>query len=143
MKKIATLVLALALSVSANSEEKQTSTDAFRGETQYRLLMCQLQVKIAINKIELGESNGLAGVGDCIKNAKASVKKVFGPALKVASKGPVASKLIKDYYASWLTTIDGVLPGTSERKVDYERRQLAAESKSDEYWNRFEVEAGL
>ena len=112
----------MAISANAYSEEKQTPTDAFRGETQHQLFMCRIQEKIAANKIEMGETGALSGLGECIKNGKLEVKKTFAPALKVVAKNSAASKILKDYYGAWLTALNGVMPDPGERKIDYERR---------------------
>jgi hypothetical protein len=142
-KIIPTLALVIVALPGIAAEEKQTPTDAFRGQTQHQMLMCQTEEKIAVNKAELGEEGGIAKVGSCIKNAKVEAKKAFGPALKVVAKNREATKLLKDYYAAWITAINGIIPGASETKGGYSRRQAAAEEKYDAIWNRFEVEAGL
>lgn len=144
MKKIALLVAFLTLCISALAEEKQTPADAFRGETQFRAMMCQIKVRTASSKIELGQTVAPEdSPGKCIKDGKASVKKFYAKALSTVSRNPAASRMLKEYYAVWLTAIDGLLPGVSESKNAYGQRQAAIEARYDELWKRFEIEAGI
>jgi hypothetical protein len=144
MKKIALFVTCAILCLNAFAEETRTPTDAFRGETQYHAMMCQLKVRSMSNKIELEQAiEPEDSPGKCIKDGKASAKKFYAKALSSVSKNPAASRLLKDYYAVWLTAINGVLPNVSETKVAYGRRQEAIEARYDEIWNRFEIEAGI
>lgn len=144
MKKAVVLVAFATICMGAIAEEKQTPTDAFRGETQFRIMMCQIKVRSNSNKIELGQSIAPEdSPGKCIKDGKDSAKKFYAKASAAVAKKPTAVKILKDYYAVWLTAIEGVLPGTSESKGEYGRRQAAIESRYDELWNRFEVEAGI
>jgi uncharacterized low-complexity protein len=140
-------VILTALSLSAASPlfaaEKRSPTDEFRGQTQYQIMMCSLKVKLSISEAQLGTTKPENDPAKCIKEGKAEVKKVFPAALKSVSKNPVAGRLIKDYYAAWLTAFDAILPRPDDLKVDYERRQAANEAKYDEVWNRLEIEAGL
>lgn len=143
MRMILIAIVSSMMMSGAMAEEKQTPLDAFRGETQFRILMCKIKLKSSLLEAEAGNSVGIGQVGTCIKEGKADVKKKFAPALSSVAKKPAAGKLLKDYYASWLTAFNGIIPEASERKIDYDRRQSVAEAKSEEYWNRFEVEAGV
>ncbi|MCC2954532.1 hypothetical protein LK542_02755 [Massilia sp. IC2-477] len=129
--------------LSAQATEKQTPTDAFRGQTQYQIMMCSLKVKLFASKSTLGTATAEDDPAKCIKDGKAEVKKFYPAALKNVSKNPSATKLIKDYYAAWLTAFEAVPPRSDELRIDYERRQAASEAKYDEIWNRLEVEAGI
>jgi hypothetical protein len=144
MKRLFIAVLSLGIFASAAADEgKQNPLDQFREQTNYHLLMCRLKERLAINTSQLGEeSNPVAEIGACIRDAKSQAKRYFPAALKVASKQPAAGKLLKDYYASWLTSLNGVMPSPTERKIDYERRQDDADAKHDAIWNRLEVELG-
>lgn len=136
--------LSLLLAMPLSAEEKRSPTDEFRGQTQYQILMCGLKVKLALLRTEASTPQKTEDdPAKCIKDGKAEVKKTFPAALKSVAKNPTAAKLIKDYYASWLTAFDGLLPRAGDLKIDYERRQAANEAKYDEIWNRLEVEAGI
>lgn len=144
MRILAIIALTFAAGTVSATEEKQTPTDAFRGTTQFQILKCQLSTKSALLQVEMGQlENALPVISACLKEGRADVKKVYGPALAKVSKQPAAAKLLKDYYAAWLTAFDGVSPQPSDTKRSYQQRQEAAETRYDEIWNRFEIEAGL
>lgn len=144
MRKIWAIVGLLSIFSTANADEKQTPTDAFRGATQFHMLMCKIKTQTEINKVQLGEStNAVPAISSCIKEGRIGAKKAYPPALNAVSKRPAAAKLLKDYYAAWLTAFDSVIPAPNETKAHYEQRLVDAESKYDEIWNRLEIEAGL
>lgn len=137
------IVSSILLTQSSMAAEKQSPTDAFRGETQFQMLTCGLKVKISIQEAQLGKETTDNDPAKCVKDGKAKVKKLFPIALKSVSKSSAAGKLIKEYYAVWLTAFDAVLPRPGDLTIDYERRQAANEAKYDEAWNRLEIEAGI
>jgi hypothetical protein len=144
MKRAISVIAACMFLGQSHAEDKLPPLEGFREATTYQLLICRIKTKTALNKVELGSSeNAGAEIGACVKTGRSETKKFFGAALAKVSKKPAAAKLLKDYYGSWLTSLNGVMPEPGERKIDYERRQSAADTKSGEYWNRFEVEAGL
>lgn len=145
--RISSLTLAaisLALTLPLAAAEKRSPTDEFRGQTQYQIMACSLKVKLALLRTQAGTAQNVEDdPAKCIKDGKSEIKKVFPAALKSVAKSPTAGRLIKDYYASWLTAFDAILPRPDDLKIDYERRQAANEAKYDEIWNRLEVEAGI
>lgn len=144
MLKILAATTLLSIFAIGQAEEKQTPTDAFRGATQYHILICKIKTQTELNKVELGESaNAIEPIAACIKEGRAGAKKAYQPALSKVSKNPAAAKLLKDYYAAWLTSLEGVMPQPSETKLRYSQRLEASEAKYDEIWNRLAVEAGL
>jgi hypothetical protein len=138
---VAGIASATALSCLA-MEQKQTPAEAFREQTQYHMLICQSTKKIAEHKAELGEAVSPNELGNCIRKAKGEAKNAFAPALRVVSKNKTASKLLKDYYAEWIASMNGLVPGVNERDTDYAHRQQAAQASYDAVWSRFEVETG-
>lgn len=141
---LAASVLLTVVSLACAAEEKRTPVDEFRGTTQFQLLQCQIKAKTAFLKVELGESReAYSEIGTCLKEGRAEVKKLFPKAIAQVAKKPAASKLLKEYYAVWLTAFDGISPDASELKIAYDRRQGDASRKADEAWHRFEIEAGF
>jgi hypothetical protein len=144
MKKILFIIAAHLCFGQSLAGDKLPPVAGFREATSYHLLICRIETQTALNEVKLGTIDSpWAKIGACLKTGRSEAKKFFGPALAKVSKKPAASNLLKDYYGSWLTALNGVMPEPGERKIDYERRQSAADTKSDEYWNRFEVEAGI
>jgi hypothetical protein len=128
----------------ANAEETATPTDIFRGATQYQTLMCGIKAKIAFQEVELGKISDVYGpISECLKEGKLAVKKVFPKALAKANKKPVAAKLLKEYYSTWLTSFDAISPRTDDRVVDYKKRMADLDTKTDAAWNSFEIEYSM
>lgn len=125
-------------------EEKRNPVDEFRGTTQFHLLQCQIRAKTEFLKVESGASTeAYSEIGACLKKGRAEVKKLFPKANALVAKRPAASKLLKEYYAVWLSAFDGISPDINELKTTYDKRQGDASRKADEAWYRFEIEAGL
>jgi hypothetical protein len=141
--RLVILSVACLVTLSAHADDRQTPTYVFRGQTQYEIVKCQTEEKIAANKAELGSDDGFNEVGSCIVKAKTEARKDFAPALKSVSKNVTATKLLKDYYATWITAIDAVIPRPEETKEKYSARQAAQEEKYEAAWTRFEAEAGI
>jgi hypothetical protein len=121
--------------------------EAFYQETNGTIMLCQISEKTALNKAQLsgapdGLSQAVAEIGKCIREGKATVKAKWPAALALVSKKPTAAKLMKDYYASWISAMDGVMPGLSEPAGRYSQRQESMQAKYEEIWNRFEIESG-
>lgn len=135
---------ALAVGSANGEEKKQTPIEEFRGSTEFGLLSCQIVAKTAFLKVKHGELNEPnSAIGNCLKKERDDVKKLFSRAHDQVAKKPEASRYLKEYYAVWLTALNGILPSENERAIDYERRQGDASRKADEAWNRFEIETGL
>lgn len=134
----------LASSAIAEQSEKRTPIDEFRGTTQFQLMKCQLEAKIAFLKVEGGElQEAYSSIGSCQKDGRSEAKKTFQKANAKVAKNPSASKALKDYYAAWLSALNGITPEPSELKIVYDKRQGDASRRADELWGRFEIEAGL
>lgn len=116
--------------------------DVFREQSTYQIVNCQNVQKAMAIKPEVSYEQAIFEMAKCVKYGKAEVRKTFPAALAAAAKKPDAAKLLKDYYAAWITAIDGIMPNGRELKIAYEQRQIASESKCGEIWNRFEIEAG-
>jgi hypothetical protein len=147
MKKTVYVLLFMAFSASsafAEQTEKRTPIEEFRGATQFQLIKCKLEATSAILKVELGEINdAYSPIATCQKEGRAEIKKKFIKANAKLAHNTSASKILKDYYAAWLSAFNGITPEAGELKVVYEKRQSDLNRKADELWSRFEIEAGL
>jgi hypothetical protein len=144
MKKYWFAVALILAQPITHAEEKSDPLDTFRVQTQFQTLMCRMETHAAILQVQLGKlDDAVPAMRICIKKAKAELKNIYPAALKAVAKKPAAAKLLKDYYASSLTALEGVAPNTSETKQGYAVRQDAADAKNREVWNRFEIEAGI
>jgi len=90
-----------------------------------------------------GQAGTFDRVNECMESSRSLAKTLFPQALGTVSTKPEATKLLKEYYATWLTALNGVPPAIQERKTDYAQRQTLAEQKAEQAWNRFEIEADL
>lgn len=144
MKRIICVVAAYFWLGNALADGKLPPIESFRETTVYQLMMCRIETKTALLQAESGATNNpWEKINVCLKTGRSEAKKMFGPALAKVSKKPAASKLLKDYYAAWLTAFNGVSPDANERKIVYEQRQAHADTKQEEAWNRFEIESGI
>ena len=141
---IAAMIFVIAQITATAQEKKKTPLQEFGGTTHFHLMMCQIKARTAFSRVELGEiPEAQSPISACRTEAKDSVKVLFAPALAQVAKKPETSRLLKEYYAQWMTLLDGVSPDANERKISYERRQGEAARKLDEHWNRVAIEAGL
>lgn len=144
MKNIIFAIAACACFGQSVAEEKLPPIEGFREMTVYQLMMCRIETKTALLKVEAGITNNpWEKIGACLKTGRVEAKKMFGPALAKVSKKPAASRLLEDYYAVWLTAFNGISPDANERKSAYEQRQALGDTKQEEAWNRFEIESGF
>lgn len=131
-------------SVVYAEEDNRPPLEQFQGGTHFNLLNCQIAALTANAQIALGTlSEPYSTIGICVKEGKAAVKPLFPKAIAPFASKPEASKLLKEYYAQWLTAMDGIKPNIDEREVNYEARQKDGERKLNEAWHRFEIEAGI
>lgn len=138
MNKTFALAL-LAYSLHAGAEEKQLAPiDQFRLDTKVQLTLCRYDVKLGM---ALGDTNTIQ-IRKCFRDGKQKVKEAFAPALTSVRSNTSATAILKDFYASWITTFDALPTIGSESVARYDERQAAAETKVSELWNRLEIELG-
>lgn len=141
MKKLLITLSLVILHGAVMADEPKTPIEKFRGQTQYQSLICDLEAKLAFGKVDLGEIKTVyEPIGKCLNDGKLAVKTLFPKALASAAKKPSSVKLLKDYYAAWLTAFNSISPRADDRVVDYKSRQAIEESKVNAAWNRFEIE---
>lgn len=134
-------LMATASAVSAaEAPDNRTPLERYRGGTQFYLLSCSLSFKLATLKAEgdqsQDEKNDYAG---CITKGKTVSKSNLGKALRTVKK-PKAQEALKTYHVAFVSALEGIFPGTDERRISYEQRQQALKDKVTEAWARFEVE---
>jgi hypothetical protein len=142
MKRFLSLLIAIAGTGVASAEEpdKRTPLERYSGDGQFALVMCKLQLKTALLKADLGQAPDEKSdwIG-CIRQGKEQAKANLAAALRTVKKRK-AQEALKSYHVALVTAIDGIAPGADERKISYEQRQQALDTKVTEAWNRFEVE---
>lgn len=130
-------------------EDKRTPVEEFRYITKWSLTLCQAKAKSSFHKVEMAEFTGRPftyqeadlEIAACLKEERAEVKKLFPKALAQVVKKPAAAKLLKEYYAVWLTALDDIPLGASELMAAYYKRQNEASRIATDAWYRFEIEA--
>ena len=75
----------------------------------------------------------------CITKGKTASKQNLDAALKTVKK-PNAKEALKTYHVALVSALEGINPGSDERKINYEQRQQNLEGKMTEAWARFEIE---
>jgi serine/threonine-protein kinase RIO1 len=88
---------------------------------------------------QTGSSDSDGDYAGCIKKGKEAAKVSLDKALRTIRK-PKAQEALKSYHIAFVTALQGINPGSNERRMDYERRQQMLKDKAAEAWARFEVE---
>ena len=102
--------------------------------------MCKLGLQLALAKAELGQQQDeKSDYPGCIEQGKATAKLNLDKALRTLRKAK-AQEALKSFHVAFVGALEGVRPGSNERKISYEQRQQALEGKLTEAWARFEIE---
>jgi hypothetical protein len=134
------LILATALPAFAQEPDKRTPLERYEADSKVTLYMCKLTLKLALAKSEAGQSQDEQSDWiACIRNGKTTTKASFDKALTAVKKSK-AKEALKTYQVAYMAAIDGIAPGSDERKINYEQRQQSLEGKLTEAWARFEIE---
>ena len=126
--------------VMTASAAELTPAQQYRGLANGAIFMCKLNLQNALLNAQL--SNPLDEKSDyraCIATGKVTAKENFDKAMKTVKK-PQAKEALKTYHVALVSAFDGIVPGTDERKINYERRQQDLDGKLTEAWARFEIE---
>jgi hypothetical protein len=141
-------LFAVALNAAAAEEpDKRPPIDKYYGKTQSQLAMCQMGFRTATYQAELIALGGTvpesaSGGGDfrgCISKGKAEARADLDKALRTVKKAK-AQEALKAYHVAFVTALEGIVPGSDERRINYEQRQQSLDGKVTEAWARFEVE---
>ena len=141
-------LLAVTLNAAAAEEpDKRPPIDKYYSNSSFQLTICKATFKLAQSQAELATAGGTVketpGVSSdfrgCIANGKAEAKANLDKALRTVKKAK-AQEALKAYHVAFVTALEGIVPGSAERRISYEQRQQALEGKVTEAWARFEVE---
>ena len=125
---------------AADVSDKRSPLDRYRNGVNFSILMSQLTLKNALLRDEIGSAQDEnTDYASRIKKGKEEGKINFNKALSTVKK-PAAREALKSYQVAFISALEGIRPGLDERKISYEVRQQALETKLSEAWARFEVE---
>jgi len=144
MKLIFTLAVVAMFAISsafaADKPDEGTPLERYQGDAGRALFMCKLTLHLATAKAEAGrpqdEDSDYSG---CIRRGLITAKGNLDRALRTIKKAK-GQEALKSYHVAFVSALEGIRPGDSERKISYEQRQQALEGKLTEAWARFEVE---
>jgi hypothetical protein len=134
------IVLATAFPTFGQESDKRTPLERYEGDSKFTLYKCKLTLKLAIAKSELGrEQDESSDWAACIRDGKATVEARFDPALSTIRKAK-AKEALKSYQVAFVVALEGIAPGSDERRINYEQRQQALDGRLTEAWARFQIE---
>lgn len=137
---LAVILIVMSSLATAEGPDKRTPLERYNGDGHFSLVMCKLSLRLALSKAELGEAQDeKSDYAGCIEHGKATAKENLVKALRTLKKSK-AQESLKSYHVAFVTALEGIRPGSDERKINYEQRQQALEGKLTEAWARFEVE---
>ena len=119
--------------------------DEYRSNTAIGLLTCRMSLKFAAAFAEADAERREKvdpKMGDwrgCIQKQRAETLALFKRA-STATRKPAMRDALKNYQVVWAAMMEGIAPSSDERKIDYERRQAAADTKLNEAWAKVEIE---
>lgn len=137
MKKVILILLFLSFSAAAQDAKQcvAETKDPLRclvSNSSAYLYTCALSMELAL-------LNGGADI-QCGMDLKRKMAPFYAEAKKSAVKNKETTALLKDYYATWEATLDGLLPGDGETKGAYKRRIEASRRALNEKGNRLQLE---
>lgn len=147
MKRQAILVIAMCVACcSSVAQEKDTRSpiNKYQGAVFYGRTMCTLAARLRFSQAELGgelsdEDRKSGDYKTCITDQKKLVRTAYEGFSRTVKK-PAARAALKEHYLTALDAISAIAPQSEERKLSYQQRQGAFDSKLEERWNRFEAE---
>lgn len=132
----------LVISVSFSADVANPSSGALNS-SQSNFKTCRLLYEAQAMLIRVGGKVTDPGVDSCISDFKEKAKPKFKLAVAQFENNKAAQSILKDYYAFWVSAMDGINPSFGEREMAYSNRQAEAERKLNELRSRFEIEVGM
>lgn len=145
---IGLLLIASSLAVAADKAEKPpeetpaeckkrlgNEVKCFVLQARYYRLMCSMTMQLA--DLGGGEPDGVV---NCISNAETNMRGFYDSARKRLVKAKPASEALKEAYAYWGSTIQGIASGPDEARISYRRRQQEREQGLEDRLRRLELE---
>lgn len=143
-KKLVMFCALCLLPIQAFSAETEGPLSAFRQRTQAGYFLCKATAQLAFMQVSAGtKDSSFTPISECVGNAKTEIKPAFSDARGVLKNKPAALALLKDYYVTWSSALDGIQASPGERAAGYNRRQEDAELRFNETWTKFELEADI
>ena len=111
----------------ATRKEGDSLLDHYRKNIEYSWFMCTA-ARIA--------GKDVAGY---VNAHKAALKEQYAAAAKTIKK-PAAKAALKEHFVQAMSLVEGVEPGISEARIDYDRRQTDNKENLKKAWTRVEIE---
>lgn len=140
--KIAMLtMLALIAGTSASlgqpsTPDTRTPLEKFIGDATFHRVQCGLMMSIWLKNQQPEYEPGM-----CIDTAKKALSPLYKDAVAGVAKNAAAVTAAKEFYAYWMTAMDGIIPSKDERKISYDERQSRMDDRVSELANRLTIEA--
>ena len=133
---ILSFMLAVTLPTLGQEPDNRTPLERYEADSKSTLYL----FKLALIKSDGGQAQDeKSDWAACIRNGKTTAKARFDKALLTVKKSK-AKEALKTYQVAYMAAIDGINPGSDERRINYEQRQQSLEGKLTEAWARFEIE---
>ena len=152
MTKVALVVVmtlsSLQLATNAGSEtaaaQKTHPVTEFTALARLAFVECSLSIKIDLLSPDDGKQSSLfPKYTDCRDKNLPQLKTKFQAATSNVSGKAEALSLLKDFYAHWLASIDGLVPQSGEIRMAYNSRTNGNEAELARQAKRIEIELGL
>ena len=122
-------------------EQEPNPVLVFVLEAQLAFKICKVSMQTDLLGSELGET--YPRYYECLDNIKAEIKSKYQASKEIVPSNTEAENILKNFYAFWLTAMDGLIPLMDERKIAYENRINENESELARLGKRLEIELGL
>jgi hypothetical protein len=106
-----------------------------------RLTFIECSLTMQIELIQVQSDAPLSKYTKCVSSSKAKVKEAFQSARRQVNGRSL--EMTKDFYAFWLSAIEGLVPGSGEVKFAYNNRVRSMEAELSQRQKRIEVELDL
>ena len=93
-----------------------------------------------LSRLRGGEGKGTPAELACIGDALSSAEGIYKKANAATSKNKAKNALLKDYYATWRTAMNGIQPQMGEIVLSYNRRQGDTSRALNEKGERLKLE---
>lgn len=110
--------------------------DDFACNAQVTFTVCKMQVELGLLK---GSPPNEAF--SCIEKNKEEIKPVYNSAKQALIDDEDATEALKDLYSYWLSSIDAIIPGADERRLEYRQKLSERELGMKDRANRLKIES--
>jgi hypothetical protein len=138
MNKVAVFLICY-LALAANAQDAKQCAAETKSPLKCLVSKANAEHYLCSLKMNLAIAKGGADIA-CIIETKTLIEPYYAEAKRVAAKNKSTDALLKDYYASWLAGMDGIVPEPSESKLVYQRRIEESVRALNEKGNRLQLE---